>query len=197
MRTEYDPNEMTGRGFYRLLTSVVLPRPIAWVSSVSADGVDNVAPHSFFNVAAANPPIIQFSSIGEKDSLHNIEATGEFVVNFAGRAMLDEINASSAPYPPGISEFDAVGIERAASSRVNVPRVARAVVALECRLHSVLPLGDSRVVFGTIVCASVDDSVLVDGRPDAELLQPLARLGGNEWSTLGEVIRLDRPKSAG
>jgi flavin reductase (DIM6/NTAB) family NADH-FMN oxidoreductase RutF len=197
VRREYDPAEMRGREFYRLLTAVVLPRPIAWVSSVSADGVDNVAPHSFFNVAAANPPIIQFSSIGEKDSFRNIEATGEFVVNFAGRSMLKEINASSAPYPPGVSEFDAVGIQRAASSRVRPSRVARAVVALECRLHSILPLGDSRVVFGSVVCASVDDSVLVDGHPDAELLQPLARLGRNEWSTLGEVIRLDRPKSAG
>jgi flavin reductase (DIM6/NTAB) family NADH-FMN oxidoreductase RutF len=197
VRAEYDPAQMRGREFYRLLTSVVIPRPIAWVSSVSTDGVDNVAPHSFFNVAAANPPIIQFSSIGEKDSLHNIEATGEFVVNFAGRAMLEEINTSSAPYPPGVSEFDAVGIERAASRRVTVPRVARATVALECRLHSVLPLGDSRVVFGSVVYASVDASVLVDGHADAELLAPLARLGRNEWSTLGQVIRLDRPKSTG
>ena len=197
MRTEYDPDEMSGRGFYRLLTSVVIPRPIAWVSSVSADGVDNVAPHSFFNVAAANPPIIQFSSIGEKDSLHNIEATGEFVVNFAGHAMLDEINASSAPYPPGVSEFDAVGIERAASSRVNVPRVARAVVALECRLHSVLPW----VTPGSFSERSSAPAWMTasssTGARNAEMLQPLARLGGNEWSTLGEVIRLDRPKSAG
>ncbi|NYH55468.1 flavin reductase (DIM6/NTAB) family NADH-FMN oxidoreductase RutF [Nocardiopsis arvandica] len=192
MRTEWTPEDLPGRAFYQLMTSVVIPRPIAWVSTTSEEGVDNLAPHSFFTVSCVEPPIVQFTSVRRKDSLRNVERTGEFVVNLAPEPLWDQVNASGTPYPPEVSEFDALGIGREASTDVRPPRVAGSPAALECVLHSTLGLGDSTVVLGRVVRAAVDEAVLVDGHPDAALLRPLARLGRNEWSTLGEVRALDR-----
>lgn len=124
MRTEFNPAQMEPVAVYRLLTSTVVPRPIAWVSTVSADGVDNLAPHSFFTVSSAAPPIVQFTSVGRKDSLRNVEATGQFVVNLAPESLIDEVNKTATDFPAGVSEFDAVGVEREASTRVKAPRVA-------------------------------------------------------------------------
>ncbi|WP_150245102.1 flavin reductase family protein [Nocardiopsis quinghaiensis] len=192
MRTEWTPDDLPGRAFYQLMTAVVVPRPIAWVSTTSEEGVDNLAPHSFFTVSCVDPPIVQFTSVRRKDSLRNAERTGEFVVNLAPEPLRDQVNASGTPYPPEVSEFDALGIGREASTEVRPPRVADSPVALECVLHSTLGLGDSTVVLGRVVRAAVDEAVLVDGHPEAALLRPLARLGRNEWSTLGEVRALDR-----
>ncbi|GHC82585.1 flavin reductase [Nocardiopsis terrae] len=192
MRNEQSPADLPGRAFYKLMTSVVVPRPIAWVSTTSETGVDNLAPHSFFTVSCTEPPIVQFTSVGRKDSLRNAEATGEFVVNLAPESLQDQVNASGTPYPEHVSEFDALGIEREASTTVRPPRVAASPVAVECALHSTLRLGDSTVVFGRVLNVAVDESVLVDGHPEVTLLRPLARLGRNEWSTLGEVRAIDR-----
>ncbi|MFF7974214.1 flavin reductase [Streptomyces sp. NPDC007905] len=188
MRVDYSPESLDPGSFYRLLTAVVVPRPIAWVSTLAADGrTANLAPHSFFTVACTDPPIVQFTSVGRKDSLRNAEETGEFVVNFAPESLFAEINATGTDFPRHEGEFDAVGIEREPSLRVRPPRVAASPVALECTVHSTLRLGNSTVVFGRVVHAAVREDVLVDGRPDIGLLRPLARLGGNEWSTIGEV----------
>ncbi|MFE1886273.1 flavin reductase family protein [Streptomyces diastatochromogenes] len=188
MRVDYSPQSLDPRAFYQLLTAVVVPRPIAWVSTLTADGrTANLAPHSFFTVACTAPPIVQFTSVGRKDSLRNVEDTGEFVVNFAPEPLFAQINATATDFPRDEGEFDAVGIPREPSLRVKPPRVAASPVALECTLHSTLRLGNSTVVFGEVVHAAVSEDVLVDGRPDIGLLRPLARLGGNEWSTVGEV----------
>ncbi|MFD6099376.1 flavin reductase family protein [Nocardiopsis flavescens] len=193
MRTEWTPEDLPGRAFYRMMTAVVVPRPIAWVSTTSADGVDNLAPHSFFTIASSEPAVVQFTSTGRKDSLRNAEATGEFVVNLAPEPLWDEVNASGTPYPPDVDEFDALGIARERSAAVRPPRVAASPVALECVLHSTVGFGSSTVVFGRVVHVAVDAGVLGgDGLPVAELLRPLARLGRNEWSTLGEVRAVDR-----
>ena len=192
MRTEWTPDDLPGRAFYQLMTSVVVPRPIAWVSTTSSGGVDNLAPHSFFTISCTEPPIVQFTSVGRKDSLRNAEATGEFVVNLAPEAMWDQVNASGTPYPPEVSEFDALGVGREASAAVRPPRVAGSPVAVECVVHSTLCLGDSTVVFGRVVRVAVRDDVLRDGHPEVELMRPLARLGRNEWSTLGGVRAVDR-----
>jgi len=196
VRTDFDPASMATHEFYRLLTAVVVPRPIAWVSSTSADGIDNLAPHSFFNVACHQPPIIQFTSVGRKDTLRNVEATGEFVVNLASEPLLDQVNATATDFPRGVSEFDAVGVGREPSLRVKPPRVAASPVALECRLHSTLRLGDSTVVFGSVVHAAVVADALVDGHPEFSRLRPLARLGRNEWSLPGEVVSVPRIRYA-
>ncbi|MFE9599524.1 flavin reductase family protein [Streptomyces hokutonensis] len=192
MRTEYSPAQLEPIAVYRLLTSTVVPRPIAWVSTVSADGVDNLAPHSFFTVSSVTPPIVQFTSVGRKDSLRNIEATGQFVVNLAPEPLVDEVNRTATDFPHGVSEFDAVGVARETSARVKAPRVAGSPVALECELHSTLRLGDSTVVFGRVVHIAIDETVLENGHPEITRLRPLARLGKDEWSTIGDVLDLRR-----
>ncbi|MFI1028838.1 flavin reductase family protein [Streptomyces sp. NPDC020951] len=202
MRIDHDPGSLGAGAFYRLLTAVVVPRPIAWVSTLAADGTTaNLAPHSFFTVACTDPPIVQFTSVGRKDSLRNVEATGELVVNLAPEELFEQINATATAFPAHEGEFDAVGIEQEPSLRVKPPRVAASPVALECRLHSTLGIGDCTLVLGEVVHAAVREDVLVDGHPDIRRLRPLARLGGNEWGTVGEVRDLarvpyrDRPPS--
>ncbi|MEA2268716.1 MAG: hypothetical protein QOC64_1326 [Solirubrobacteraceae bacterium] len=196
VRTEIDPADLGARPFYRLLTAVVVPRPIAWVSSRSAAGVDNLAPHSFFTVSCVSPPIIQFTSVGIKDTLRNVQETREFVVNLAPEPLFEQINATATDYPRGISEFDAVGLEREPSRRVTPPRVAGSPVALECRLHSTLALGDSTVVLGEVVHAAVAEGAVVDGHPEIGRLRPLARLGKDQWSAVGEVRAIPRIRYA-
>jgi flavin reductase (DIM6/NTAB) family NADH-FMN oxidoreductase RutF len=193
MRIDFDPQTMGTAAFYKLLTAVVVPRPIAWVSTVSPDGfVQNLAPHSFFTVACVSPPVVQFTSVGRKDSLRNIEATRQFVVNLAPEHLFEQVNATATDFPHGVSEFDQVGIAREPSRVVKPPRVAASPVALECELHSTVLLGDSTVVFGRVVHAAVSEAVLVDGHPDVRKLRPLSRLGKDEWGTMGEVLEISR-----
>ncbi|MDO5745844.1 MAG: flavin reductase family protein, partial [Micrococcaceae bacterium] len=104
MRLELDAGNLPARSVYRLLTSLVIPRPIAWVSTLNDAGVANLAPHSFFTVASSDPGIVQFTSVTRKDTLRNIESTGEFVINFAPRALMEQINATSTEFPSDISE---------------------------------------------------------------------------------------------
>ncbi|MFF8606467.1 flavin reductase family protein [Streptomyces sp. NPDC015346] len=192
MRIDFDPDHSDRNTFYRLLTATVVPRPIAWISTTSADGTDNLAPHSFFTISSVTPPVVQFTSVGRKDSLRNIEDTGAFVVNLAPEPLFERINATATDFPRGIGEFDACGVEREPSLRVKPPRVAASPVALECELHSTLRIGDSTVVFGRVVHAAVDESVMVDGHPEITRMRPLTRLGRNEWGTLGGIRELAR-----
>lgn len=185
------------RAMYRLLTSVVVPRPIAWVTSRSAAGVDNLAPHSFFTVSCVRPPMVQFTSVGVKDTLRNVRETGEFVVHLLGERHLRVGNASGTDYPPEVSELDALGLEREPSATVSVPRLAASPVAIECQLHQDLVLGDSTVVIGEVTHVAVDADVLDLTDPASPLarirdLAPLSRLGGDEWGTVGEVTELAR-----
>ena len=186
-RRDYDPAEL-GPAVYPLLNSVVVPRPIAWVTTRSAAGVDNLAPHSFFTISSVQPPVVQFTSVGTKDSLRNAQATGEFVVSLCPEDLVEQVNLTATDYPPDVSEYDAVGLTREPSARVAPPRVAESPVALECRFVGTRDFGgDSTVVFGEVVWVVVDERVLRDDRPAIDLLKPLARLGANEWSTVGEV----------
>jgi flavin reductase (DIM6/NTAB) family NADH-FMN oxidoreductase RutF len=196
VRTDFDPTELGARAFYKLLNAVVVPRPIAWVSTTSAEGVDNLAPHSFFTVACVDPPVVQFTSVGRKDSLANAEATGEFTVSLVPEWLFEEANATATDFPRERGEFTEVGLAKEPSARVRPPRVAQSPVALECTLHSTVCLGDSTVVFGRVVHAAVADDVLVDGHPEVGLLKPLARLGRNEWSTIGRVLEKPRIRLA-
>ena len=191
---EIDPARLEGRGPYFLITSLVVPRPIAWVSSLSPSGVANVAPHSYFNVISSNPWILHFTSTGEKDTLHNVRATGEFVVNVVTRELVEEMNFTSADFPPDESEFEWAGLEPAPSARVAPPRVARARVAFECRLNDVVSKGNGHMVFGEVVVAHVDEALLVDGRVDPHLLRPVGRLGGALYTDAsGDIFKLPRP----
>jgi flavin reductase (DIM6/NTAB) family NADH-FMN oxidoreductase RutF len=180
---------------YKLLTAVVVPRPIAWVTTVSAEGTVNLAPHSFYTVACARPPIVQFTSVGSKDTLRNACDTGEFVVNLAYGPLIDAVNNSSAAFDPGESEPAHLGITMEPSEVVRPPRVKDSPVSLECTLHSTNELGNSTVVLGSVVVVTVADEVLVEGHPEYDLLDPLARLGKDEWGVRAEVVSIRRPRT--
>ena len=182
---------------YRLMTAVVVPRPIAWVTTLSSEGVVNLAPHSFYTVACANPPIVQFTSVGSKDTLRNAQDTGEFVVNLAHGPLIDAVNNSSAAFGWDESEPAHLGITMEPSAVVKPPRVKDSPVSIECTLHSVNELGDSTVVLGTVRMVTVADEVLVDGHPEYELLDPLSRLGKDEWGVRAEVTSIVRPRTPG
>ncbi len=191
-RVHFDPAEMATGAFYRVLNSVVVPRPIAWVVTRSADGVHNLAPHSFYTVACVDPPVVQFTSVGRKDSLVNAEVTGEFTVNLTPEALFEQVNATGTDFPADQSEAEHTGVRLEPSEKVSTPRVAQSPVSLECTLHATLRLGDSTVVFGRVVHIAVHEHAVRDGRPRIEELRPLARLGGNEWSTIGEIMEIRR-----
>jgi flavin reductase (DIM6/NTAB) family NADH-FMN oxidoreductase RutF len=196
----YDPrNEHHGLP-HNPIISLVVPRPIAWVSSVSSDGIANLAPYSFFNMVGGLPPFVMFSSHGNKDSEKNIEATKEFVVNMAVEALKEEVVQSSAHVAPDVDEFELTNLEKAECRNVSVPRVARSPIALECVLNQILPLvtneglkGDSELVIGEVVGVHIDESVIVNGMIDNSLLRPLTRLGYLDYAVVDEVFQMDRP----
>lgn len=182
---------------YRLLTASVVPRPIAWVSSRSTTGVDNLAPHSFYTVVSTDPPMVAFTSVGRKDTLDNVEATREFVVNLTPEWLFEQVNGTGTDYPAGTSEFDVEDIDREAALTVAAPRVAQSPVALECRLHEVRPTGNCWVVVGEVLHVAVAEEVLdesVPGSPHVDIrrAKPLARLGRDEWGLLGEIREIAR-----
>ncbi len=194
-RRDYDP-AAPGTDLYPLLNSVVVPRPIAWVSTRSRDGVDNLAPHSFFTVSSVHPPVVQFTSVGPKDSLRNAQQTGEFVVAACTEELVEQVNRTGTDYPSAVSEFDAVGLTREPSRLVAPPRVAESPVNLECRVVGRHVFGEgsgaSVVIFGEVVWAAVDERVLERDRPEIRLLRPNARLGADEWATVGDVTARKR-----
>lgn len=190
-RLGLDPDTVPG-GVYALLNSLVVPRPIAWVSTRSADGVDNLAPHSYFTVSSAIPPVVQFTSVGEKDSLRNAVATGEFVVSVCTEPNAERVNETAVPFPPDVSEFDAAGLTREPSARVAPPRVAESPISLECEVAGTRSFGASTVVFGRVVWIAVSPEVVRDDRVAIDLVRPIARLGGPYYATIGDVFAIKR-----
>lgn len=194
MRRELPIDELPAAQAYRLLTASIIPRPIAWVSTRSPGGVDNLAPHSFFTVASSAPPVIQFTSIGHKDTVANVRATGELVVCVAPLELIDQINATSANVGAEVDEFDLAGVAREPSVAVAPMRVAGSPVAFECRLRATHEVGNGIIVLADVVHIAVAEVALAaDGLPLADRLDPVARLGRNEWAGLGEIVRVDRP----
>jgi flavin reductase (DIM6/NTAB) family NADH-FMN oxidoreductase RutF len=192
-RVEIPVAEQRPGAVYPWFTASLIPRAIAWVSSMGADGTDNLAPHSFTTVAGVDPPTLCFTSVGAKDTLRNCRETGEFVLNIGTRRLLTDMNDSATNFPAGVSEFDASGLQREPSRTVGPPRVAAAPVAFECRVSGEYPVGNCVMVFGEVLHLAADPGILAaDGLPDAARLDPLARLGRAEWGTLGEVIDLPR-----
>lgn len=178
---QIDPSRHSPADNYKLLTNLVVPRPIAWVTSVNAAGTVNLAPFSFFNAVASNPPYVMISvgrndAGGPKDTAANIEATGEFVVNMVTEDLFAAMNISAADFPPDHSEIAAAGLATEASVHVRVPRVAQAQVSLECRLHTSLVLGTNTVYVGEVVMFHLADH-LVGPRLHIEGFAPLGRLG--------------------
>ncbi|MDQ8045134.1 MAG: flavin reductase family protein [Solirubrobacteraceae bacterium] len=197
MRRELPAHDLSSRESHRLLTASVLPRPIAWVSTRSRDGIDNLAPYSFFTAVSSDPPVLQFSSIGLKDTVRNILDTGEFVICVTTLDLMEQVNATAEYVAPDVDEFALAGLRREASAAVRPARVAGAPVAFECRMRSVCEIGNGHVVMGDVVHVAVAESVVGDdGLPDAELMRPVSRLGRNEWAGLGDLRRLYLPRPA-
>ena len=165
--------------------ALVAPRPIGWISSVAADGTYNLAPYSFFNAFNYTPPIVGFASVGYKDSVANIEATGEFGWNLATRDLAEPMNESCAAVEASVDEFELAGLTPAASRVISVPRVAEAPVSFECRVSQVLRLTgadgsqtDTWMVFGEVVGVYIAKHLLVDGIYDTAAAHPILRAGG-------------------
>jgi flavin reductase (DIM6/NTAB) family NADH-FMN oxidoreductase RutF len=164
--------------------AIVGPRPIGWVSTVSAAGIANLAPYSFFNGLSYVPPLIGFSSIGWKDSVANAEATGEFCWNLATQALGEQMNLSCAPAPPEIDEFEVAGLTKAAGRLVAAPRVLESPVNFECRVAQILRLqgadgtkAEAWLTIGEVVCVHIDKALLVDGVYDTAAARPILRAG--------------------
>jgi len=183
--------------------AIVAPRPIGWISSRNSSGGLNLAPYSYFNAVSANPHIVMFSSEGIKDSVTNIEATGEFVCSLVTYDLRLQMNATSAPLPHGENEFEAAGLETAESRTVSVPRVAAASAALECALIKTDRLkglngewSGSVVVFGEVTGVYVADRAIKDGRFDIAGERTLARCGYRDYAVVDSLIELSRPAGA-
>lgn len=202
---QIDPAGLSARDLSHLMTGLVVPRPIAWVSTLDETGAANLAPHSYFNAVSSAPPILMFSSTHasahrpdrRKDTLVNIERTGEFVVNLVSGELLGPMNETSVESPPGVDEFALAGLEKRPSAVVRAPSVANSPASLECRLERILPIGDASAVFGEVVWVRIDRRIWRDGRVDAEALQPVGRLGGALYAALGPVTQLTRPRGRG
>lgn len=190
---ELTPADWPSRQVYFLLTGLVVPRPIAWVSTLGEDGTRNVAPHSFFNVVAHEPPHVIFSSTSVKDTLRNVRANGEFVVNLVTQHVLEPMNATAADLPPGEDEFTWFDIDAAPSKVIAPPRVADAVAHLECRSVQEVEAGNGHIIVGEVLHVHVAKDVWAGGRVDPELLDPVCRLAGTGYARLGEVFKLPRP----
>ena len=180
--------------------AIVAPRPIGWITSVDADGRINLAPYSFFNGVNSRPPLVMFASEGRKDSVTNIEATGEFVCNLATWDLREAMNATSAPLAHGVNEMERAGLTAGPSRLVRAPRVAEAPCALECRLLRILTLDDlagrptdCHVVFGQVVGVHIDDHFIKDGLLDTAAMQPIARCGYDEYAAVESVFSMARP----
>ncbi|TVP84670.1 MAG: flavin reductase family protein [Alkalicoccus sp.] len=187
---------------YRMLTSIVTPRPIAFISSLSGDGILNAAPFSYFNIVSADPPLISVS-VGrkdgrQKDTAANILETKEFVVHVTDEDNVKEVNETSAGLPPEQSEVEKAGLTPVVSSVVAVPSIKESTVRLECRLehHQVFDGEDSStdLIIGRILSYSIEDNLIKDGRVQTEKMKPVSRLGGKKYARLGKVFELDRPE---
>ncbi|WP_339410983.1 flavin reductase family protein [Pseudomonas sp. EA_35y_Pfl2_R5] len=188
---------------YRWLASTITPRPIAWVSSLSAEGVSNLAPFSFFQVISDDPPTLMVnvnhrSDGGLKDTLLNVQASGELVIQLVSFAQAEAMNASAAVLPYGISEFEQCGIASLPSQRITPPRVAGATVAFECRVAQIQAYPAEKpnchLIFAEVLLAHIDDAVLNEqGRIDAHKLDLIGRLGGMAYSRTRDTFEMRRP----
>jgi len=198
-----DPKNQPFRDNYKLMIGSILPRPIAFVSSISKNGIHNLAAYSFFNGITSNPPSICFAPTrksidgSKKDTLINIEETREFVVNIVTEDIVKPMNDTAPEFPPEISEFEEVGLTPLESNIVKAPRVKESPINMECKLLQVVEVGPAEpgggfLVIGEIVLFHIKDKLLSNGRIDTGLLRPVGRLAGTEYTTLGKRFSLSR-----
>ena len=203
---EINPNEIPHQSVYKLLTGSILPRPIGWISSVDADGNPNLAPFSFFNVVCANPPTVVFCPMirgldgKTKDTLNNVRATKEFVVNIVSEELANAMNLSSVEAPPEVNEFEFARVTAQPSVTVRPPRVRESRVHFECRVRQIVDIsteaGGGSLVIGEVLHIHVDDEVLMGAdKINLAALKPIGRLAGGGYVRMTDVFELERPKS--
>lgn len=182
--------------------AIIAPRPIGWITSISAKGEVNLAPYSYFNGVHSKPNLVMFASEGLKDSVANIHETGEFVCNLATWDLRDQMNITSAPMPRGQNEMTRAKLEPAPSRLVKPPRVAAAPCALECKMTQVVQLTDldgrevdGHVVFGRVIGVHIDDRFIKNGRLDTAAMKPIARCGYDEYAAVERMFAMTRPTS--
>jgi flavin reductase (DIM6/NTAB) family NADH-FMN oxidoreductase RutF len=198
-----DPTSQSERDNYKLLIGSIIPRPIAFVTTLSHTGVLNAAPYSYFNIVTANPPMISISvqrRNGErKDTSRNAIEKGAFVVHISDESYIRQINETAANLPPEESEITLAGLTPVASEKVDVPGIAEAKIRMECVLEQAIPLGGTEgspacdLLIGRVVCYQVDENIYHSGRIDPEVLKPVSRLAGTSYSKLGETFSIERP----
>ncbi|MEF8842150.1 MAG: flavin reductase family protein [Haloarculaceae archaeon] len=192
----HDAESLTERERSRIVKSAVTPRPIAWISSRSTDGVDNLAPFSSYNYVSSSRPVVTFHSPNEahgglKDTARNAVEAGEFAVNVVTEPLMEVMDHTSATLPPEESEFDHAGIERAECTAIDAPRVADAPVTMECTLHDTVEVADRLMVLGEAVHFHVSEDVLTGGKVDQRKLPTVGRLGG-PYYTVSEPVEFER-----
>jgi flavin reductase (DIM6/NTAB) family NADH-FMN oxidoreductase RutF len=181
--------------------AIVAPRPIGWITSMSAKGEINLAPYSYFNGVNSKPNVVMFASEGVKDSVSFIEETKEFVCNLATWDLREQMNATSAPLARGVNEMERAELKPAPSRLVKPPRVAASPCALECRLIKIVRIDiggqaiDCHVVFGHVVGVHIEDRFIIDGRLDTAAMQPIARCGYDQYAVVQQVFSMTRPSA--
>ncbi|MFQ6604933.1 MAG: flavin reductase family protein [Fidelibacterota bacterium] len=200
-----DPIELTHKDNYKLMIGSIVPRPIAFVSTVSRAGISNLAPFSFFNGVCSNPPTVAFAPVRrssdgkQKDTLVNIRETGEFVINIPGEDILTELVETAREFPPEINEFEAAGLTPIPSLKIGAPRVDEAKISMECTLQQIIEIGDGSagsgfLVLGTIVTYHIADEIYDQGRILLEKLRPVGRLAGNGYCRVTDTFEKVRNK---
>ncbi len=196
----YDP-ALNNHGLpHNPFKAIVAPRPIGWISTISDQGHVNLAPYSYFNAFCDTPPIVGFASSGYKDSLKNVEATGEFVCNMVSLAFFESMSLTSASMPYGVNEMEVAGLKPIKSLKVKPPRVDGVPAALECKVLSIQQLQDiegravkSWMILGQVISIFIDDAALRNGLLDTEVIKPLSRLGYQDYAAVERVLTLKRP----
>jgi len=199
-----DAAALSERDSYKLLIGSIIPRPIAFVTTTSREGVLNAAPYSYFNIVAANPPMVSISvqrRNGErKDTARNAIETGQFVVHIADESYIEQINETAASLPPDQSEVELAGLTPTASVKVAVPGIAEAKIRLECVLEQAVPLGGNKteracdLLIGRVVYFHLDESVYKDGYIDPLELKAVSRLAGHSYAKIGDIFSIERPQ---
>lgn len=191
-----DPAYLDPETAYRLITGVVVPRPIAWVTSLSGSGVVNLAPFSAFTFVAPKPPMLAIS-VGRKggiykDTAQNILNNEEYVVHIADSSLMNAVHESSTEHPPDVSEVEELRLSTVPGERIKVPRLAAAPIAMECRFRQCLEFGEtrSRLIVGEVLVFHIRDGLLNNGKIETEALDPIARIAGPRYAKLGEIVTL-------
>lgn len=193
---EFAASSLDPEAMYKLLTGIVVPRPIAWVTTLSPGGGVNLAPFSAFTFVSNKPPMLGIN-IGRKagvmkDTGNNIHATGEFVVNIPDDSMIEPVHLSAVEYPPDVSEAELLGLDLVPSTTIRTPRLARAPISMECRLHRTIAFGEtgSEFTVGEVLAFHIRDGLCVNGKIDTAKLRPVCRIGGPNYAKLGEIVSM-------